>query len=230
MKKIAEQQLIENARRLKSRLLEDGFDEPSGADDYTLSRAMNYVLDTPTRMVPDWLGGASKNFIDYNGLMGYRFTPDWNALGAAGYEGQDVVKDNTGRWQAADGSFALDKRVIAGLEKQALANLAKKGRKPNRGWNKDNSQHMDALELNPQLKAQVLGTAPATTPAAPATTPAAPATTPAAPATTPAAPATTPAAPATTPAAPAANSPAEGSTGMYNGKKVIFKNGKWSYA
>ena len=210
MKKITEQQLIENARRLKSRLLEDGFDEPSGADDHTLSRAMNYVLDTPTRMAPKWLGGASKNFKDPNGLVGYRFTPDWNALGYAGYEGQDVVKDDTGRWQAADGTFALDKPVIAGLEKQALANLAKKGQKPKGGWNKDNSQHMDALELNPQLKAQVLGTAPAATPAAPAATPAA-----------------TPAAPAAT---PAANSPAEGSTGMYNGKKVIFKNGKWSYA
>jgi hypothetical protein len=223
MKKITEQQLIENARRLKSRLVEDGFDEPSGADDHTGSRAWNYVLDTPVRWGPKFLGGASKNFTDPNGTRGYRFTPDWNALGYAGYEGQDVVKDDTGRWQAADGTFATDKRVIAGLEQQALANLAKKGQKPKGGWNKDNNMHMDALALNPTLKAQVLGTTPPATPTA--TPPATPTATP-----PPGPTATPPATPTATPPAASPAAPPEGATGTYNGKKVIFKGGKWEYA
>jgi hypothetical protein len=233
MKKITEQQLIESARSLRARIAEDGgFDAPdSKDDDYTFSRAANWLGDLPTRyLMPKALGGASTSFTDTNGTRGYRFTPDWNALGEAGYEGQDVVKDKTGRWQSSDGTIARDKKLINGLEMQALVRMAQNGQVPkDGGWKKENSMHQEALK---KAGVQTPQTPAAQTPAPQTPAPQTPAAQTPAPQTpapqTPAAQTPAPQTPA--PQTPAPQTPAEGATGTYNGKKVVFTGGKWEYA
>jgi hypothetical protein len=162
MKRITEQQLIEQARRLKVKINEGGFDAPEAPG--SLEKATNWLTDLPTKIAPSWMGGTKSKYNDINGTAGYTFEPNWESLLYPGLHGQSVSKERTsGRWRSESGSYAREHDAQQKIEQMALDDMAENDVEPGPngkdftpGWHIDNTMHAAALKKkNPALYAKL---------------------------------------------------------------------------